>query len=207
MRQALATCNGRTALALSWTRGSARLGQSAVAQRLAQAARRAARAMPSPHPANCAGPLDPEHLHGACRKVSTPPTSCFDRPRNLPGSIRASSATGWNILAAAMCCAFWARECRPTECTAILRGNSTPVLSSVPRGCASDTTPAGNSIKLYDKQGSVLRAETTINRPEVFRVYRTAESHPEAPLRWMVLRRGIADIHRRGQHRPKPALS
>ena len=36
-------------------------------------------------------------------------------------------------------------------------------------------------------------------RPEVFRVYRTAQSHPEAPLRWMILRRGIADIHRRAQ--------
>ena len=57
----------------------------------------------------------------------------------------------------------------------------------------------GNSIKLYDKQGSVLRAETTINRPEVFRVYRTVEGHCEAPLRWMRLRRGIADIHRRAQ--------
>jgi hypothetical protein len=45
----------------------------------------------------------------------------------------------------------------------------------------------------------VLRAETTINRPEVFRVYRTAERQPEAPLRWRVLRRGIADIHRRAQ--------
>ena len=78
-------------------------------------------------------------------------------------------------------------------------GELNTTLKQRPEGVCIRHYAAGNSIKLYDKQGSVLRAETTINRPEVFRVYRTAESHPEAPLRWMVLRRGIADIHRRAQ--------
>ena len=78
-------------------------------------------------------------------------------------------------------------------------GELNTTLKQRPEGVCIRHYAAGNSIKLYDKQGSVLRAETTINRPEVFRVYRTAESHREAPLRWLVLRRGIADIHRRAQ--------
>ena len=56
-----------------------------------------------------------------------------------------------------------------------------------------------NSLKMYDKQGSVLRIETTINDPSVFRVYRRPESRPEGPLRWRPMRKGIADIARRVQ--------
>src|SRR5580658_1132006 len=35
-----------------------------------------------------------------------------------------------------------------------------------------------NSIKMYDKQGSILRIETTINDPADFKQYRTPESLP-----------------------------
>ena len=52
-----------------------------------------------------------------------------------------------------------------------------------------------NSIKMYDKQGSVLRIETTINNPKRFRVRRRAAS--QGPLKWLPLRKGIADIRRR----------
>jgi hypothetical protein len=58
-----------------------------------------------------------------------------------------------------------------------------------------------NSVKLYDKAftalGSVLRAETTINSVDDFRVYRPKEGKPEDGLDWRPLRRGIADLHRR----------
>src|SRR6202030_3146344 len=47
----------------------------------------------------------------------------------------------------------------------------------------------GNSVKLYDKQGSVLRVETTLNRPHQFRVYRASERDPEQKKRWQVLRK------------------
>jgi hypothetical protein len=55
-----------------------------------------------------------------------------------------------------------------------------------------------NSLKLYDHL-NVLRPETTINNPKGFRVYRTAENAPEGPQSWRVLRRGVADLHRRAQ--------
>jgi hypothetical protein len=56
-----------------------------------------------------------------------------------------------------------------------------------------------NSVKIYDKQGSVLRAETTINDPRGFKVYRPKEGDPKGKLSWRPLRRGIADLHRRAQ--------
>ncbi len=59
----------------------------------------------------------------------------------------------------------------------------------------------GNSLKLYDKaytpRGSVLRAEMTMNHEGDFRVYRPKEGDPQGPQAWRVLRRGIADLHRR----------
>lgn len=54
-----------------------------------------------------------------------------------------------------------------------------------------------NSVKIYDKQGSVLRVETTIHRPEDMRCFRPKEGQPRGPRAWRPLRRGIADLHRR----------
>lgn len=57
----------------------------------------------------------------------------------------------------------------------------------------------GNSTKFYNGPG-LLRLETTVNHPEEFKVYRTRETQPDdAPLEWLPLRRGVADIHRRAQ--------
>lgn len=67
----------------------------------------------------------------------------------------------------------------------------------------------GNSVKLYDKAftvvGSVLRAEATIHNGADFRVYRPKEGDPDGPRAWRVLRRGIADLHRRAQVSRKAA--
>lgn len=61
----------------------------------------------------------------------------------------------------------------------------------------------GNTVKVYDKAftpvGSVLRFETTIHNGDDFRVYRPKEGDPNGPSQWRVLRRGIADLHRRAQ--------
>jgi hypothetical protein len=60
-----------------------------------------------------------------------------------------------------------------------------------------------NSVKLYDKAftelGSVLRAESTINSVDDFRVYRPKEGHVSEGLAWRPLRRGIADLQRRAE--------
>jgi len=55
-----------------------------------------------------------------------------------------------------------------------------------------------NSIKMYDKAGSVLRIETTINNPKRFQVRRRAINKAGAiVMKWLPLRKGIADISRR----------
>jgi hypothetical protein len=56
-----------------------------------------------------------------------------------------------------------------------------------------------NSVKLYDKQGSVLRVETTLNDTRDFKVYRPAEGDPASKPAYRMLRKGIADLHRRAQ--------
>jgi hypothetical protein len=51
-----------------------------------------------------------------------------------------------------------------------------------------------NTLKIYDKQGSVLRVETTINNAKGLKVYRPAEGGREEHLAWRPLRKGIADL-------------
>lgn len=72
-------------------------------------------------------------------------------------------------------------------------------LKARPEGLRIKHFVNGNSLKLYDKQGSVLRVETTINHPEEFKVWRTKENDPEQKLGWRELRRGLADLPRRAQ--------
>jgi hypothetical protein len=57
----------------------------------------------------------------------------------------------------------------------------------------------GNSVKMYDKAASVLRVETTINNPRSMKVYRASEKDPEGSQRWLPLRKGVADLHRRAE--------
>jgi hypothetical protein len=79
------------------------------------------------------------------------------------------------------------------------RGEVTTSLKERPEGVRLRHTVNGNSIKVYDKQGSVLRVETTMVHPERFRVYRPIEGDADGRLRWQKLRRGVADLWRRGE--------
>ncbi len=54
-----------------------------------------------------------------------------------------------------------------------------------------------NSIKMYDKQGSVLRIETTINDPRRFRIRRTVTRAGRRVRKWVPMRKGLADLPRR----------
>jgi len=56
-----------------------------------------------------------------------------------------------------------------------------------------------NSIKMYDKQGSVLRIETTINDARDLSVYRASEADPRGPKQRRRLRKGVVDLPRRSQ--------
>lgn len=56
-----------------------------------------------------------------------------------------------------------------------------------------------NSIKMYDKQGCVLRIETTINNPRRWRVWRRTTRKGKRCMAWIQMRRGLADIERRAR--------
>jgi hypothetical protein len=54
-----------------------------------------------------------------------------------------------------------------------------------------------NSIKMYDKQGSVLRIETTINNPRRLKVWRKVRRRGRSTMAWVAMRKGVADTRRR----------
>jgi hypothetical protein len=68
-----------------------------------------------------------------------------------------------------------------------------------PEGVRVKHSVDGNSIKFYDKAGSVLRVETTVVRPEQFKTFRRPESRPKEKKAWRPLRRGLADLPRRAE--------
>lgn len=78
------------------------------------------------------------------------------------------------------------------------KGEATSSLKQRPEGVRIKHSVNGNSIKMYNKQGSVLRVETTINNPKDFKVYRPIQSD-ENVLEWQQMRKGVADLYRRAQ--------
>jgi hypothetical protein len=56
-----------------------------------------------------------------------------------------------------------------------------------------------NSLKMYDKQGSVLRVETTLNDVRGLKVFRHRADQPQGQREWLPLRKGVADMSRRVQ--------
>jgi hypothetical protein len=76
-------------------------------------------------------------------------------------------------------------------------GEVTSNLKHRPEGIRLSDYVAGNSVKIYDKQGTVLRAETTINSPGGFKVFRTAEGDDAGQPTWRAMRKGVADMSRR----------
>jgi len=68
-----------------------------------------------------------------------------------------------------------------------------------PEGIRVKHSVNGNSVKMYDKEGSVLRIETTINKTEDFRVYRAKQGEPRGPKSWRPLQRSVGELWRRAQ--------
>lgn len=78
------------------------------------------------------------------------------------------------------------------------KGEVVSTVNQRPEGVRIKHQVKGNAVKMYDKQGSVLRVETTVNQPREFKVYRGTEAEP-AKKQWRNLRKGVADLHRRAQ--------
>jgi len=72
-------------------------------------------------------------------------------------------------------------------------------LKSRPEGLRIKHSVNHNSVKMYDKQGSVLRIETTINNTRDYKVRRCPEGDPQGKRDWRRLRKGVVDIPRRAE--------
>ena len=57
----------------------------------------------------------------------------------------------------------------------------------------------GNSLKMYNKSGSILRIETTVNDTRDFKVFRHPDDDKTLPESWQRMRKGVSDLHRRCQ--------
>jgi hypothetical protein len=79
------------------------------------------------------------------------------------------------------------------------KGEVVTHLNKRPEGIRIKHWMGVNHIKLYDKQGSNLRVETTVNDPRDFKVFRPSEGDPQQNHEWRPLRKGVADLHRRAQ--------
>jgi hypothetical protein len=86
----------------------------------------------------------------------------------------------------------------PSEgCPANFHGEAQSSLRARPEGVRIKHFVAGNSVKMYDKEGCILRVETTINRPREFRVLRESANRPTDPPKLRPMRKGLADLQRR----------
>jgi hypothetical protein len=68
-----------------------------------------------------------------------------------------------------------------------------------PEGIRVKHTAYRNSVKAYDKAGSILRTECTVNNHRAFRVFRTSERDPQGPPKSLPMSKGIVDLYARSQ--------
>jgi hypothetical protein len=80
-----------------------------------------------------------------------------------------------------------------------LKDEVTSDLKHRPEGVRIKHRAGKNTIKLYDKQGSVLRAETTLNEVKGLKSFRPPADDPDGPRQWRPLRKGVADLARRSE--------
>jgi hypothetical protein len=68
-----------------------------------------------------------------------------------------------------------------------------------PEGMRVKHQAHANAVKTYDKAGSILRTECTINNHRAFSVYRRSERNPQGPKKRLPMSKGIADLYARSQ--------
>ena len=78
-------------------------------------------------------------------------------------------------------------------------GDVTSSYQDRPEGIRVKHQAHANSVKVYDKAGSILRTECTINNARAFRVYRRSERDPQGPKKMLPMSRGIVDLYARSQ--------
>lgn len=72
-------------------------------------------------------------------------------------------------------------------------------LKKRPEGLRLKHRAGRNTLKMYDKFGTVLRVETTLNDPKGLKVFRPKQDAPKGPKEWLPLRKSVADLSRRAK--------
>jgi len=85
-----------------------------------------------------------------------------------------------------------------TLCPAISRNIKTTVKSFAEGTCVRHRVQ-GNVLKMYDKAPNVLRVETLLTDVSHFKGYRAGKNRPDGSPRYLPLRKGVADMHRRAE--------
>jgi hypothetical protein len=80
-----------------------------------------------------------------------------------------------------------------------LKAEVTSDLKRRPEGIRIRHRVGRNTLKAYDKQGSVLRVETTLNEVSGMKSYRTAADDSEGPRQWRPMRKSVAEMARRAE--------
>ena len=78
-------------------------------------------------------------------------------------------------------------------------GEVVSTLHNRPEGVRIKHQVKKNSVKMYNKEGQILRVETTINDPKDFRVLRQKQGDEDGKKEWLKMRKGIADLYARAQ--------
>jgi hypothetical protein len=68
-----------------------------------------------------------------------------------------------------------------------------------PEGVRIKHRAGKNSVTLYDKQGSVLRVETTLNEVQGLKSFRPLADDPSGPCQWRPMRKSVVEMSRRAE--------
>lgn len=125
----------------------------------------------------------------------------FDSPRELARQYPALIRHAMTTFGSREVMRFLGRTRLPARGGVDVRfnGEVTSDLRERPEGLRIKHRMNGNSVKMYDKQGSVLRIETTINDARDLSVYRASEADPQGKKTWRRLRHGVVDLPRRAE--------
>jgi len=124
----------------------------------------------------------------------------FRDPEKLAGLYPQFLRYGLTTFASPDVMRFLGRKISPTgNLPPNFAGEVVSRLRQRPEGIRIKHWVGSNHIKLYDKEGSNLRVETTINQTRDFKVLRRKQGDPHGDLAWRPLRKGVADLHRRAQ--------
>jgi hypothetical protein len=124
----------------------------------------------------------------------------FRDPEKLAGIYPQFLRHGLTTFASPDVMRFLGRKIPPTgTLPPAFAGEVVSRLTKRPEGIRIKHRVGSNHIKLYDKEGSNLRVETTSNHTGDFKVLRRKEGDSQGDLAWRPLRKGVADLHRRAQ--------